>query len=166
MLNHKPVTRDLESRRQAADRLVQQLLIKSEMELSHYPLPEKEAIDRYLNQIKELNGGNAGYQKALKDFELNEDTLREHLELQLTLLQFIGYRFRPDSSVSDADVEAAYNQKVAFWKFTHTGEPSLDAAREVLRTTLVEERTDAALSNWLAESRKQVNIVYFDKDLQ
>jgi hypothetical protein len=167
MLNHKPVTRDLESRRQAADRLVQQLLIKSEMELSHYPLPEKEAIDRYLNQIKELNGGNAGYQKALKDFELNEDTLREHLELQLTSLQFIGYRFRPDSSVSDADVEAAYKQKVAFWKFTHTGEPpSLDAAREVLRTTLVEERTDAALSNWLAESRKQVNIVYFDKDLQ
>ena len=152
---------------QAADRLVQQLLIKSEMEVSHYPLPQKEAIDRYLNQIKELNGGGDGYERALKDFELNENTLREHLVLQLTALQFIDYRFRPDSSVSDADLEAAYKQKVAFWKFTHTGEPpSFDTAREVLRTTLIEERTDAALNNWLAESRKQVNIVYFDKDLQ
>lgn len=167
MMNHKPVARDLEARREAADRLVQQLLIRNEMELSHYPLPEDQAIEAYLQQIKEQNGGTEAFRQALKQFNLTEDTLRQHLELQLTALQFIEYRFRPDSSVSDADVEAAYKQKAASWKLSHTGEPpTLDKAREVLRTTLIEERTDAGLNNWLAESRKQVNIVYFDKTLQ
>jgi hypothetical protein len=38
--------------------------------------------------------------------------------------------------------------------------------RDVISQKLTEERTDAALNTWLAESRKQVNIVYLDTELQ
>jgi len=167
MLNHKPVVRDLEERRAAADRLVQQLLIRLEMELSRYPLPAAKDVDKYLEQIVESNGGAAEFEKTLRSFNLTTETLRLHLELQLTELRFIEYRFRPDASVSDADIEAAYQRQVNSWKLTHSGEPpTLEASREPLRALLIEERTDAALNTWLSESRKQVALVYFDKTLE
>ena len=71
-------------------------------------------------------------------------------------LRFVEYRFRPDAAVSDEDIESAYRRKAADSK----------TSREAIRTALTEERTDAALNTWLAESRRQLNIVYLDKSLQ
>lgn len=168
MLNHQAqVVRTLEMRRDAADRLVEQLLIKLEMELSRYELPDKIDVDKYYQQIEEANGGAAEFEKTLRAFNLTPGVLRNHLELQLTELKFIDVRFRPDVNISDADIEAAYQTRIAAWKQTHTGPPpTLDASRESLRAMLVEDRTDAALDSWLSESRKRVRIVYLDKTLQ
>jgi hypothetical protein len=167
MLNHKPVVRDLEARRGAADRLVEQLLIRHEMELSRYPLPDAGDIDKYLQQVIESNGGEAEFNKVLQSFDLSVETLRKHLELQLTELRFIEYRFRPDTGVSEAEVEAAYQREVATWKQSHSGvPPALEVSREPLRAMLVEEHIDAALNTWLGESRKQIALVYFDKTLE
>ena len=160
--------RDLEQRREAADRLVEQLLIKLEMQLSRYTFPDAGEVEKYFQQIEESGGGPAAFDKTLLAFNLTPDILRSHLELQLTELRFIEVRFRPDVSVSDADVEAAYKRQVAAWVQSHQGQPTptLDASRESLRAMLVEERTDAALNNWLAESRKRVTLIYFDKTLE
>lgn len=167
MLNHEPVVRSLETRRDAADRLVEQLLIKFEMELSRYELPDSGDVDKYYQQIEEANGGAAEFEKALAAFNLTRDSLRGHLELQLTELKFIDVRFRPDANVTDAEIETAYQSKIAIWKKTHTGTPpTLDASRESLRAMLVEEHTDSALNTWLAESRKRVRLIYLDKALQ
>ncbi|HEY3940073.1 MAG TPA: hypothetical protein VGL97_21780 [Bryobacteraceae bacterium] len=167
LMNHQPIKRTLEERRAAADRLVEQLLIKHEMEVSRYPLPSDEDVSKYLQQVSDQNGGAAGLAKALRSYDLTENTLRQHLELQLTTLRFVEYRFQPDAAVSDADVEAAYRREVAGWRATHGGNPpTLEASRERIRSALLEERTGAALDAWLAESRTQVNIVYLDKALQ
>ncbi|HEY6990845.1 MAG TPA: hypothetical protein VH369_20790 [Bryobacteraceae bacterium] len=155
LLNRRQVARDVETRRAAADRLVEQLLIQREMEQSRYPLPGQEDLDLYLEQIRAQNGGQAGLAKALATYNLTESTLRQHLEAQLVTLRFIEYRFRPDVAVSDEEIEAAYK-----------GEAGKNATRESIRTTLMEARTDAALNAWLAERRRQVNIVYLDKTLQ
>ena len=155
LLNRRAVARDLETRRAAADRLVEQLLIRREMEQSRYPLPGQGDVDLYLEQIRAQNGGETGLAKALAAYQLTENTLRQHLESQLVTLRFIEYRFRPDAEVSDEEIEAAYK-----------GEAGKTATRESIRNTLMEARTDAALNAWLAESRRQVNIVYLDKTLQ
>jgi hypothetical protein len=167
MLNHKPVARSLEDRREAADRLVEQFLIKLEMELSHYTLPDTTEIDKYFQQIEESSGGPQEFAKTLRNFNLTPEILRAHLELQLTELKFIEVRFRPDVTVTDSDVEAAYQRQVAAWKQSHAGQPpTLEASREPLRAMLVEEHTDAALNTWLGESRKRVRLIYFDKALE
>jgi hypothetical protein len=168
MLNHKAVERGLEERRDAADRLVEQLLIKQEMDLSHYPLPGAGDVDKYLQQIVDASGGAAEFDKSLASYDLTAETLRRHLELQLTVLRFIDFRFRPEIAVSDSDVKAAYGRQVAAWKQSHaaTPPPSLEASREPLRAMLGEEHTDAALNIWLGETRKRVSIIYFDKMLE
>jgi hypothetical protein len=167
MLNHKPLERTLDERRGAADRMVQQLLIKLEMEVSRYPLPAVGDVDKYLQQIIDSNGGADEFERTLQESRLNVETVRRHLELQLTELRFIDYRFRPDATISDGELEAAYRRQVADWKRAHTGEPpTFETSREPLRAMLVEERTDAALNTWLAESRKRVTLIYFDTTLE
>lgn len=156
LLNRRPIARDVETRRAAADRLVEQLLIRREMEQSRYPLPDEQEINQYVEQIRAQNGGQPSLAKALASYDLTESTLRQHLESQLVTLRFIEYRFRPDAAVSEEDTEAAYRSQSTDKK----------TSRESIRATLAEERTDAALNGWLAESRRQVNIVYLDKSLQ
>jgi hypothetical protein len=167
-LNHQPVVRDANTRRDAADRLVQQLLVKREMELSRYPLPTESDIDEYLAQVREDFGGAEPFAHALTESQLSESTLREHLALQLTTLRFIEFRFRPDISVSETDIQHQYQREIENWNSDHPGvpPPSLASSRESIRKTLIEQRMDEILATWLEESRKQLNIVYLDKSLQ
>ncbi len=152
LLNGEAVHENEENRRSAADRLVQQLLVKREMELSNYPPPTAQEVQSYYDQINQTLGGSVRFSHALASYRLTGETLKQHLALQLTTLRFIEYRFRPDFNVSEEEI-AAYRQRHA--------ELSHDAAREAL----LEERTDQVLAAWLEESRKQVNIVYLDKTL-
>ena len=46
-LNKEPIIRDTTARRAAADRLVQQLLIRREMDVSRYPLPTDAEVDKF-----------------------------------------------------------------------------------------------------------------------
>ncbi|MGA8027295.1 MAG: hypothetical protein WB992_09115 [Bryobacteraceae bacterium] len=139
-LNQQPITRDSDARRAAADRLIAQLLVKHEMQLSRYPSPNASEESSYFQGIRSEFGNPSSFEKALTTYKLTESILKEHLALQLTTLRFIEYRFRPDVGISDTDVET--------------------------RKTLIEARTDEALDTWLKESRKQVKIVYVNKSLR
>ncbi len=166
-LNHEPVSRTLEARRTAADRLVEQFLIRHEMELSRYPLPDESEIAKYLESVRVEQGGPAAYKAALGAYDLTESTLQQHLSLLLTTLRFINYRFTSDTSVPDSAIEGAYKREVQNWKETHREAPTaFEDARERIRQTLTAERADSALSAWLAESRKQISIIYRDKSLE
>ena len=47
-LNHQPIARDANARRAAADRLIEQLLIKRDLDLSHYPPPSPADVDDFM----------------------------------------------------------------------------------------------------------------------
>ena len=169
LLNGQPVTRDLTSRRAAADRLVAQLLIRHEIELSRYPAPANEEVDTLFSQVQETLGGPERLKQLLSEFDVSEQTLRAHLLAQLATLQFIEFRFRPDITISDSEIDAEYHHQIANMQAANprARTPPLDAAEKAkLSEVLLEERTDAALNSWLAESRKQVNITYIDSALQ
>jgi parvulin-like peptidyl-prolyl isomerase len=162
LINGEPVNRRLDARRASADRLVQRLLIQHEMEVSRYPLPSDEEVSIYLQQVENSVGGEAAFPNLLKSYNLTLATLVNYLKAQLTMLRFIEYRFSPDISVSDSDIELANQTE-------HPGvepPPLTQAKRDAISQKLTEERTDAALNTWLAEARKQVNIVYLDTELQ
>jgi hypothetical protein len=166
-LNHQPIVRGLETRRSAADRLVEQFLIRHEIELSRYPLPTPEQVTAYLDSVRTEQGGPAAFKTALDAYNLGENALRQHLALQLSTMRFVEYRFASDTAVPDSAIEAAYHREIENWKEMHRDNPpTLDAAREGIRKTLTAERADAALESWLAERRKQLTIVYLAKTLE
>lgn len=115
LLNHRPIMRDGGTRRDAADRLVQQFLIRRETEVSHYPGPEAADIDAYVARVEKDFGGAAALDRALKAYGLSQDVFHAHLVWLLETMRFIDFRFRPEFSGSDADVERRTDEALSVW---------------------------------------------------
>ena len=167
-LNHAPISEDLESRRAAADRIVAQLLVEQEMQLSHYPEPEPDEINRYLQEVRKGLSTEADYQQALTAYQITEPILKKHLVSQLATLSFIELRFHPSLDIPESEIRSFYTQELATWDKDHPNipPPSFQMARPAIVKTLTEEHTDQILDTWLEEARKQVSIIYLDKALQ
>ncbi len=102
-LNDKPIANDEAQRRAAADRLIQQTLLRREMELSHYPAPTEDAVAQAIDQIRSQRGGASSFDRALDSYKLTEAILRNHLAFQIATLDFINLRFRSETAISAPD---------------------------------------------------------------
>jgi len=136
----------------AGERLIEQTLVKREMELSHYPMPEPQESAALENHVTD---------KELADAGLTRDELIRHLVWQLTLLRFIEYRFKPSVQIPESAIRDYYE------KTNGAGLAlNLEESRARIAAILTEERADAALDRWLAEARKQIRIVYHPEAFQ
>lgn len=166
-LNNEKADLSVEQRKKAADRLVDQALVKREMDVSRYPVPALSDADSAVKDIQSHYPGPAAFEQALQNHGITEAQLREHLWWQLTVLRFVDYRFRPGIEISDSEVQAYYQQQVSKWEKQGVSTiPSLSDQRAEIEEILTERQVDQNLDHWLAESRKQVPIRYLDEALR
>jgi hypothetical protein len=167
LLNRQPIVRDAETSRAAAARLIQQQLVRHEMQLSQYPMPDAGQIDAAFAETARQSGGIQALEKELAAYQLNEAILKEHLGFQLTLVKFIDFRFRPDVDVSEADLRAYYDRELVKWRQSHqNAPPSFEESRASIQKTIANERVEFAMSGWLEDAKRDATIVYLDKELQ
>ena len=106
-LNGQPLDLGPTARRAAADRLVDQELIRRELELSHYNQPSAAESDALLRKFRDQHFHSpAEYRSALQKYGIAEDQLKQHLLWQLTAIRFTDLRFRvqqPDDGTQSAD---------------------------------------------------------------
>jgi hypothetical protein len=153
-----------EERKKAADRLIEQTLVKRDMEFSHYPIPPLTDADGPLKTLKANYHSDALYQQALQKYGITEEALKQHLWWQAALLRFIDYRFRPGILVPDTDIQKYYDQEVIKWKQQGIQQiPSFEDAREKISELLTDQRIDQAIDQWLADTRKQVAVREHDE---
>jgi len=165
-LNREKLDIDAESRKQAANRLIEQALVKREMDLSHYPSPQAEDASAALAGIKATYPGETEYAAALASYGITEADLTRRLLWQFTLLRFIEYRFRPGIQIPDADVQTYYRQQVSGWEQQGIKPiPTLEDSRDQIEEILTQKRIDQALDQWLASARKQAAVTYRDTTL-
>jgi hypothetical protein len=159
-LSGEPLDVSAQAKRNAAKRLVEQALIRREMEIARYTPPSSAEIEAVLQEIKSKRFPEAdGYRRTLAEYNLDEGDLRESLLLQATLLRFIEFRFRPSVAVSDEEVEQYYSEKVA--KSTQGSSavaPSLEDSREEIEEILISQRVNTLLDGWLTEAARQARI--------
>ena len=166
-LNREKVDLSADARKQAAGRLVEQALIKREMDISHYPLPELSDAGESLEALKATYSTESEFQNALQAAGITADQLTRRLWWQLTLLRFIDYRFRPGIQIPTADVQAYYRRQVSEWEQKGTKPiPTLDGSRDQIEEILTQQRIDQALDQWMKDTRKQVTINYLDPGLE
>jgi hypothetical protein len=166
-LNQEKLDLDSEAKKKAAGRLIEQTLVKREMEFSRYPLPELSDVGQSLDALKARYKTEAEYRQALETYGISEDGLRRRLWWQATFLRFTDYRFRPGIQIPDADVQTYYRQQLDKWKLEGIEPvPSLVDVRASIEQTLTEQRIDQAMDRWLADTRTQVAIRFHDEALQ
>ncbi len=165
-LNREKLDINASARKQAATRLIEQTLVKREMELSRYPLPDLSDAGAALVGVKATYANEAEYAAALESYGISEDDLTRRLLWQFTLLRFIDYRFRPGIQIPVADVQTYYRQQVSGWEQKGVNPiPSLEDSRDQIEEILTQKRIDQALDQWMADTRKQVQVTYRDESL-
>lgn len=167
-LNRQPADHTPAARRAAANRLVDQMLVEREMNLSRYPLPSATDVQEYFDQVKKQYGTETNFEQALARYDLTDSVLRAHLALQLTMMHFIDYRFRPEVAISSAQVSKYYQAHLKDWAAAHgdAPPPSLSESRESIRKLLVANQADKALDAWLKDTRGRMRLVYLDPTLE
>jgi hypothetical protein len=164
------VTPDFSSanRRATAERMVDQKLIRRELESSHYPTPDAKEGDLLLRQLRSRYKNDAEFQQALVHYGITEQDLRDELQWELTLLRFIDVRFRPGVRVSDQEIQQYFEKEVKpAAEAANPGKPvTLADFRDRIEETLTGQRTDQQVDNWLQEVRKRTEIVFHQEAFQ
>jgi hypothetical protein len=140
-LNSQPLDSGPEQRRAAAERLVDQQLIRKEMEIGHYPEPSPAEAEAMLQTFRQQHfPAPAAFRAALEKYGITEDQLKRHLLWQVTAMRFTDVRFRPGIA----------------------GSPEQTANRSSAEATVPASGADVdqQMSAWLQEARNATRITF------
>jgi hypothetical protein len=157
------------ARRRAAERLVEQALIRREMELARYPEPPPQQVDELAGEIlhRRFQGSETRIREALREYGLEEADLRRHLAKQAATMRFIEYRFRPEVLVTETEVRECYdNRIVPAYRKQGASAPPFDDARSQCEDLIAAQRVDQLVEQWLKEARGRVHIAYREDAFQ
>jgi hypothetical protein len=104
-LNQTPLDLSAPARKNAAEHLVDQQLVRNEMRIGSYSKPTPADIDAMLRNFRQEHFTSVSqYRAALEKYGVTEDQLREHLSWQLAAIRFTDLRFgMPASGEQSAD---------------------------------------------------------------
>jgi hypothetical protein len=162
--NREPDLRP-EARRIAAEQLVDQTLVRRELELNRYPLPPASEVEANVEEIRKARNEEAGaFARSLERYGFSVEELRAEVFYEIALLRFVDFRFSPGVQVSEEETQQAYEKEVApEAQRRNTAPPALEEERANIVKLLTYRKTTAALEQWLAQARQQVKIRYFEE---
>jgi hypothetical protein len=150
------------AKRATADRMVEQALVRTELETSRYPTPPPSEVDPILAQlIKTRFPNDAAFQRSLAEYGITEQDVRDALLWQRTLLSFLDVRFRPSVQVSDQEMEGYFNKVIK----PTAPSASFGDYRDRIEEKLTGDREDQEMSRWLDQAKKRTEIVYHNDAL-
>ena len=161
--NAAPLEFKPDAKRQAAGRLIEQKLIRKEIEEGRYAQSNPADVDPIMKQIEGQRFHTPeNFRHALDQYGISEEALKTHLLWQLTLVRFIDIRFRPGIQINDKDIEQYFNQKLPELEKQAGLEKKirLEDLRDKIQAALTEERVDQQLNEWLAETRRHMRIEF------
>jgi hypothetical protein len=153
-LNHEAAVVNLEQKRKAAEQLIEQLLLKRDMDVIHYPGPSEASVDDLEKPVRAEYASEQAFEEDLAKHGINREELRRHLLWQVTILSYIEYRFQPSVQIPEADIKQYYED------MSGANKPSLEESRAAIEKILTQQRVDQAVDRWLGDTRTQVDIVY------
>lgn len=165
-LNGRPLNFSAAARKEAADRLIAQALIRREIRLGDYPMATLQDADEQLDSLEsERFKTQAALDRALERYGLTELDLRTQFQWQLTVLRFIDLRFKPAVMVTDQEADAYYREHEAELRHDHPKQ-SLDELKSDARDVIVGERVNKLFFDWLNQQRGDTKIVFHEASLK
>jgi hypothetical protein len=160
-LNQERLDLGSQSKKQSAERLIDQQLIRQEMATGNYNRPSDTQAEGLLAQLAHdrFKGSNAEFDKALLQYGLTRGQLAAQLLWQLTVLQFIDQRFRAGVFVSDDDVQRYVQQHQDALRKDNPG-ANAGVLESRARDILEGARINDNFAMWVDETRKSTRIEY------
>ena len=161
-LNRESFAITSQTKHQAAERLIDQEVIRQEIVTGDYrrpPLSEAADLEKQITNDR-FGGSDARLRQTLARYGLTEEQLRSQLLWQITVLQFIDERFRPEVYISDQELHEYYDQHQADLRKQHPTDSSFEAVQNQIRQLLEGEQINQKFVAWLEQARKRYHIEY------
>jgi hypothetical protein len=167
-LNREPLNFSPQAKRQSAERLIDQEIIRQEIVTGNYRRPPDSDAAALVAQLRRDRFGESDLRmrEALQRYGITEDQLRAQLLWQLTVLSFIDQRFRPAVVVTDEEVRAYYDQHLAELRRQYPDDNSFEALGPKIRSLLEGQRINESFNQWLEQARKRARIEYKQEAFQ
>jgi len=164
-LNREPLQLNAENRKKAADRLIDQQVIRQTIASGEYPRASESEAAQLLSRIRtsRFGGSDARLTAELNRYGLTKAQLQEHLLWQLTVLRFIDERFRPGVQVADNDIRKYYDDHLAELKRQNPRDSSFEALEPKIRETLEGEGINKQFDEWLTAARGRTWIEFHER---
>jgi hypothetical protein len=161
-LNREPPATTSAARRKAAERLIDQAIIREQIQRGGYTMPADQEADSVLQQLKRDRFANSDtrMRQELSRYNLTLEQLKQHLLWQLAVLRFIDQRFRPGVMVSDEEVRDYYDKRTADLRRQFPQATTFEALEPKIRASIEGERVDKNFDQWLVDTRKRTSIEY------
>jgi hypothetical protein len=161
-LNGQKPDSTIDAMRKSAERLIDQYVIRDEMEKGQYQRARAADVDGMLAQLlkQRFAGSEVRLKGELARYHLTEDQLRMQLQWQMDVLKFIDARFKPGVLVTEEEVRNYYNQHLTEIRREYPQLKTFEAAEAKVRALVEGERLNQNFEQWLAQARKRVRIEY------
>ncbi len=144
------------------DRLIDQWIVRAEAELSRFPEPKDEEIERGISRVVKSFGSPEEYEARKKQSGLNDAEVRKIVAAQLYLSNYLDSRFRPSAQIDEKAIEDFYqNAVVPRAKARGQEPPTLEASRDTIQDALVQSDIIEQGNRWLKESRAHLHVQIF-----
>ena len=141
------------------DRLIDQWIVRSEAQLSRFPEPKEEEIDREVSRVVKSFSSAEEYEARKKQSGLSDTEIRKIVAAQLYLSNYLDSRFRPSVQIDEKAIEAFYqNAVVPRAKARGQEPPTLEASRDIIQDALVQSDITEQADRWLKESRDRLHV--------
>jgi peptidyl-prolyl cis-trans isomerase SurA len=161
-LNRAPLNFSPSTKREAAERLITQQIIRDEIVSGGYKRPSEAEATQLETDLRRDRFGSSEQRlrEALQRYGLSEPEFHQQLLWQMTVLQFINQRFRGGIVVTDDEVRDFYDEHYVELSKQYPKDNSLEAMEPKIRPMLEGQRINQAFNEWLDQARKSEKVEF------
>jgi len=139
--------------------LIEQWIVQTEADQSHFPQPAQSEVDRELARLVAQFASPEAYAAKLRDLGLSANQVRQLLERQIYIERYIDYKFRPSVQIKSEDVQNYYQTEL-LPELAKKNEPTprrADVEGQILELLTQRAITELA-EKWLNDTKSRLKI--------
>jgi hypothetical protein len=139
--------------------LIEQWIVQTEADSSHFPDPAKSEVDRELGRLTSQFGSPESYSVKLRQLGLSPDEVRELLQRQIYIARYLDSKFRPTVQIEPAMIDDYYrNELVPRMEKSNQPVPSQADVDEQIREVLIQRGISDQTAKWLDDTKTRLKI--------
>ncbi len=153
----------IEGRAESDDRLlaelIEQWMVQTEANVSHFPQPAQPEVDRELARLAAQFASPEAYAAKLHELGLSAAQARQLLARQIYVERYLDYKFRPTVQIESTGIETYY-QKELLPELTKKNQPAprLADVEGQIRELLTQRAITGLSTSWLDETKSRLRI--------
>ena len=146
----------------ALQHLIDRQLLKAQMGDASYMRPSEDQLEQDVAKLRAQvpNGkDDAAWKRLLASYGLSEQILKEHLQTEVQVMNFVEVRLRPNVHIDAEDIESYYKNRL-LPDLQQNGAKAIpmEEVDSRIRELLTEQHIDELLEAWLHNLRQQADI--------